>query len=119
SVPHTIDLATALELSARNNRRIVEQKADVEIAAARVSETRSQLLPTLEARGRYTWYSDPLTNTVSTPGGGTASIMVRDDEEGVVNGTARLALDLSGELRHELAAAQAGYRGEQARLWAT
>jgi outer membrane protein TolC len=120
-VPHTIDLATALDLSARNNRRIIEQQNDVAIAGARVSETRAQLLPTLQARGRYTWYSDPLTNSVTIPGGGgaTATIMVRDDEEGVVNGTALLALDLSGELRHELAAAQAGYRGEQARLWAT
>src|SRR3989442_1129602 len=46
-------------------------------------------------------------------------VTVRQAEFGTVNGTLRLPLDLSGELQHTLAAAQAGYRGERARLWAT
>src|SRR5207245_2208116 len=47
------------------------------------------------------------------------AVTVRQAEFGVVNGTLRLALDRRGELQHTLAAAQAGYRGERARLWAT
>src|SRR5439155_1298955 len=54
------------------------------------------------------------------PAGATPpAVIVRQAEFGVVNGTLRLPLDLSGELQHTLAAAQAGYRGERARLWAT
>jgi outer membrane protein TolC len=46
-------------------------------------------------------------------------VAIREAEAGVLNGTVTLPLDVSGELRHALAAAQAGYRGERARSWAT
>ena len=73
--------------------------------------------------GRYTWYTDAERNAVQLPGGvappGGASIEIRPADLGTLNGTLTLPLDVSGELRHALAAAQAGYRGEQARVWAT
>ena len=45
--------------------------------------------------------------------------MLSDSDAGTVNALFLLPLDLSGELRQTLAAAQAGYRGEAARRWAT
>src|SRR5207247_3477955 len=70
-------------------------------------------------------YTDAQTTRVVLPrgrlraGATPAAGSVGQAEFGVVNGTLRLPLDLSGELQHTLAAAQAGYRGERARLWAT
>lgn len=118
-----LDLQTALRLAASRNRSILEGREQLEIARERVIETWGRLLPTLSGSGRYTWYSDPLRNRL--PAGGAAAaafpstFTVREPELGVVNGTVTWPLDVSGELRHTLAAAQAGYRGEQARLWAT
>jgi len=45
--------------------------------------------------------------------------VLRESALGTLNGTVLLPIDLSGELHHALAAAQAGYRGERARAWAT
>lgn len=121
--PTTIDLAAALEMAASGNRRIAEAERDVSAYAERVRRSRGRLLPTAVGSGRYTWFSDPQRNRVpfGDAFGGAApdSIEVRPQEFGTVNGTLTLPLDLSGELRHALAAAQAGYRGERARLWAT
>jgi outer membrane protein len=125
--PRTIDLTAALEMAAKGNRRIAESEHDVSAFAQRVRGTRSRLLPSAAGSGRYTWFTDPQSNRVkftSTPGGvgegsGATAIEVRPADVGVLNGTLTMPLDLSGELRHALAAAQAGYRGEQARLWAT
>ncbi|MFN8544372.1 MAG: TolC family protein [Candidatus Binatia bacterium] len=47
------------------------------------------------------------------------TIRVRDGEVGTVGGALTVPIDLTGELRHTLFAAQAGYRGERARQWAT
>jgi outer membrane protein TolC len=44
--------------------------------------------------------------------------VIREKDATVLNGTLSLPIDLSGELRHTLEAAQAGYRGEAARTWA-
>ena len=123
--PGPLTLAEALALAARGNRRIAEAEEQLEVARARVWETRGRLLPATTGSGRYTWYTDPQTTRVVLPPGllpaGTTppAVIVRQAEFGVVNGTLRLPLDLSGELQHTLAAAQAGYRGERARLWAT
>jgi outer membrane protein TolC len=122
--PSRIDLRTALRIAARRSRRIAEAGSELEISRERVNEARGGLLPAATGSGRYTWYSDPLANRIQLPpalGGasGSQAITIRDSEAGTVNGTATLPLDLSGELRHTMAAAQAGYRGEQARLWAT
>src|SRR5262249_26117647 len=46
-------------------------------------------------------------------------VVVQEEAFGTLNGTLTVPLDVSGELRHALRAAQAGYRGERARLWAT
>ena len=77
---------------------------------------RGRLLPQTTSVARYTWYTDPLTNEVSVPGGlpgGTnPSVTIREDEAATVNATIAVPFDLSGELRHALAAAQAGYRGQ-------
>src|SRR5439155_50073 len=111
--------------AAPGNRRMAEAEEQLEGARARVWETRGRLLPATTGSGRYTWYTDPQTTRVVLPPGllpaGTTppAVIVRQAEFGVVNGTLRLPLDLSGELQHTLAAAQAGYRGERARLWAT
>ena len=126
SSPTSIDLPTALAMAAKGNRRIAQATQDVDARGERVRFARAGLLPNLSGSGRYTWYSDPLTNPISqqflppsASGATPPSITIRKDEVGTLNGTVTLPIDLSGELRHALAAAQAGYRGEQARAWAT
>src|SRR5579885_3052947 len=125
AAPRRLDLAAVLALAAEGNRRIAEARRDVEIARARVAEARGRLLPDVTGAGRYTRYTDPQTTGVALPPGflprGVAPpvVTVREAEVGVVNGTLTVPLDFTGELRHALGAAQAGYRGERARLWAT
>jgi len=120
-----LDLPTALRLTLSGNRQITEAKAQVETARDTFLERRGRLLPASLGSARYTRYSDPQSARVSLPPAVLASIgtqpeaEIRDSEAAVFNGTLTLPLDLSGEIRHALAAAQAGYRGEQARLWAT
>ncbi len=119
-----IDLARALELAARGNRRIAEARLGLEATAERVADVRGRFLPATTADARYTWYSDPQTTNVELPQGlfppgVVPEVKVRDAEAGTVSARIEFPLDLTGELRHTLAAAQAGYRGEQARLWAT
>ena len=119
-----IDLGEALRLAASGNRRVAEARWQLDVARQQVFDARGRLLPSTAASGRYTWYTAPQTTSVNLPPGilpaGTQpEVRVRDDRAGVLNGTLTLPLDLSGELRHTLAAAQAGYRGEAARLWAT
>jgi outer membrane protein len=118
-----LDLATALAMAAKGNRRIAISENQLQGAAEEVRDVRGRLLPATLGSGRYTWYSSSERNAVSLPAGlappGGASIEIRPADFGTVNGTTTLSLDLSGELRHALAAAQAGYRGEQARVWAT
>jgi len=120
--PLTLD--DALALAARGNRRIAEAGRTLDEARERVWEARGRLLPSTTGSGRYTWYTDPQTTNVDLPPGVLPPgirpvVVVREAEAGVVNGTTSLPLDLNGELRHGLAAAQAGYRGERARVWAT
>lgn len=123
--PATIDLPAALALAAAHNRRIAAARQQLAMAAERVYDVRGRLLPATVGSGRYTWYSDPLRNAVALPPGfgdpnaAPFSIEIREQDFGTLNGTLQLPLDLSGELRHALAAAQAGYRGERARVWAT
>ena len=119
-----LDLRTALAMAARNNRRIEIARRQLAIAEEQVYDVRGRLLPATTGSGRYTWYSDPLRNDVNLPPdlfppGATPSFVIRQQEFGVLNGTTQLPLDLTGELWHALAAAQAGYRGEKARLWGT
>jgi len=114
-----LDLRAVLALAAGGNRRIAEAERQVAIAGERVADVRGRLLPATTVQGRYTWYTDPLTNQINLPPPAPASISIRDSQFGTLNGALALPVDLSGELRHALTAAQAGYRGEQARLWAT
>jgi outer membrane protein TolC len=121
----SLDLPTALALAGQNNRRIAVARSHVDAARARVSDARGRLLPSTTASGRYTWYSDPQTAQVQLEGamvdvpGISPEVTIRARDFGVVNGTVTLPLDVSGEIRAALRAAQAGYRGERARLWAT
>ena len=123
-----LDLHTALTLAASGNRRIAEAARQLDVARGNVADTRGRLLPATVGSGRYTWYTDAQTVRLPAgiaaaaglpPGAAPPSITIRDSEAGTLNGTVTLPLDFSGEIRHALAAAQAGYRGEQARLWAT
>ena len=115
-----LDLRAALALAATGNRRITEAGQQVDAARARFLDTRGRLLPTTVGTARYTWYSDPQSANVTLPVGMAAPVVkLRDASAGTANGTLTLPLDLSGEIRHLLSAAQAGYRGERARLWAT
>lgn len=121
-----LDLAAALALAAHGNRRIAEAEAQVDAARARALQARGRLLPSTTGSGRYTRYTDPLTTTVSLPpqarrlfGGQAPVVVVREDEAATFDGTLAIPLDVSGELRAALRAAQAGYRGERARAWAT
>jgi len=119
-----LDLPAALALSARGSRRLAEQRRELEIARERVNETRGRLLPATTASGRYAWYTDALTNDVSLPAGSLPpgvtppTVVIREKDATLLNTTVALPIDLSGELRHALEAAQAGYRGEAARTWA-
>jgi outer membrane protein TolC len=121
--PRPLTLGEALTLAAKGNRRIAEGELEVDRARYQVWNARGRLLPQTTASARYTWYSDPLTNEVDVgsagPGGANPSVTIREDEAGTVGGVVTVPIDLTGELRHALAAAQAGYRGEEARLWAT
>jgi outer membrane protein TolC len=87
-------------------------------------DVRGRLLPATTATARYSWYTDAQTTNVDLPQelveqiGETPVVTVRDAENGTVNGTIALPIDISGELYHGLLAAQAGYRGEQARVCA-
>ncbi len=121
--PRTLDLAIALDLASRHNRSMKVAQASVDAAAGGVAVARSALLPTNQIRGNYSWYSDEQTNTVdfaSLPPGFTPPVVtVREQDFATVSAAVRLALDFSGELRHGLLAAQARYRAEEARAWAT
>jgi outer membrane protein TolC len=123
--PPRLTLADALALANTRNRRIAEAEKQLEAVRERVWAARGRLLPATTGSGRYTWYSDPLTNRVSFPpgvlpaGAAPPAITIREAEVGVLNGTVTVPVDVWGELRQQLAAAQAGYRGERARLWAT
>ncbi len=124
SAPLSLD--DALALAATGNRRIAEADRSVEAAAARVRDTRGRLLPATTASGRYTRYTDELRNAVGLPSGAIPgvdasgfSFVIREQAFGRVNSTTTVPLDLSGQLWKTLTAAQAGYRGERARAWAT
>lgn len=118
-------LADALRLAAGGNRRLAEARQQLAIARAQVAEARGRLFPAATASGRYAFTTAELTTSVDLPPGllpaSTAppSVVTRDRNLGTANATMTLPIDLSGELRWALAAAQAGYRGEAARLWAT
>lgn len=119
-----LDLARALALAATRNRRIAEANQQVEEARWRVYETRGRLLPTTTATGRYAWYTDERITDVELPPGTLPPgveppiVAVQEQDFGTINGTITLPIDLFGEIRHALLAAQAGYRGEAARAWA-
>jgi outer membrane protein len=120
-----LTLHDALALAATGNRAIEAGTQQVAEARQRVWNARGRLLPATVGTGRYTRYTDPLTNTVDlapgilAPGVATPTVVVREEEAGALNATTTVPLDLSGELWSALRAAQAGYRGERARLWAT
>ena len=121
-----LDLPTALALAAHGNRRIAEAEKDLDVAEARFRDARGRLLPATTGSGRYTRFTDELTTNVVLPptllktlGGKAPTVAVRAEEAAVFNGTVTVPLDLTGEIVHALRAAQAGYRGERARLWAT
>jgi len=120
-----LTLPDALALAEVGNRRIAEAEYDVASARERVWQARSRLLPSTTGSGRYTWYTDAQTTRVNFPsrllpaGVAPPAVTIREAKVGVVNGTLTLPIDLTGEIGHALAAAQAGYRGEEARLWAT
>ncbi|HEV7730503.1 MAG TPA: TolC family protein [Candidatus Binatia bacterium] len=120
-----LSLSEAIALAAGGNRRILEAEHMLGEAGARVRLSRGRLLPNVTGEGRYTWYTDPLSNQVDFPPGVLPAgitppiVIIREQESGRVNGTVRVPLDVTGELWKGLTAAQAGYRGERARVWAT
>lgn len=124
-VTSPLSLTDALRLAHAHDLRLVEADRDVAIAAARVRETRAGLLPRVTGAGRYTWYSDSLTNSIDLgsvqlpPGSSVPTATIRESEVGVVNGTAVVPLDVWGVALKRLTASQAGYRAERARRWAT
>ncbi|MFN2426133.1 MAG: TolC family protein [Candidatus Binatia bacterium] len=127
AAPRRLDLTTALDLASRHNRTIAAAGAAVEAAAGDVAVARAALLPTNSIRGAYNWYSDEQTNSVDLdpaifqlpPNTPLPVVTVREQDFATVSAAVRLAIDLSGELRHGLGAAQASFRAESARAWAT
>jgi outer membrane protein TolC len=119
-----LTLTAALQQAAGGNRRLAEARQQLRIARARVAEARGRLFPATIATGRYAFATNALAASVDLPPGVlppgvSPSVTIRDQNLGTLNATTTLPLDLSGELWWALAAAQAGYRGEAARLWAT
>jgi outer membrane protein TolC len=121
--PLTLD--DVLRLAATRNRRIAIAERQLRIESARVRQARARLLPSVTGSGRYTWYTDAQTTKVVLapgillPGTTPPDVIIREDQEGRVNGTLTAPIDVWGESSHALEAAQAGYRGERARAWAT
>jgi len=123
--PTVYDLAAALAEARGGNRPMQAEALRVGIARRRALEARGRLLfPTTTAQARYTWYSDVRTTHVDLPPGvlppGTQpfDVVLSDSDAGTVNAQVVLPLDITGELRQLLAAAQAGYRGAAAQRWA-
>jgi outer membrane protein TolC len=119
-----LSLTDALALATTGNRRIAEAEQDVDAAAARVRQTRGLLLPATTGSGRFTRYSSELRNAIALPAGilpsvANPSFVIREKQSGRVNGSTTVPLDVTGQVWKTLTAAQAGYRGERARAWAT
>jgi outer membrane protein TolC len=121
STPQRYDLRAALAQAARANRAIAAAGTRTEIARQRALEARGLLLPTTTANGAYTWYSDVRSTepNIPIPNVPTVRVVLSDSDAGTINALISQPIDLSGELRQTLKAAQAGYRGEAARRWAT
>ena len=122
NAPLRYDLRRALDEATHANRAIAEADAQVAIARARALEARGLLLPSTTSNGAYTWYSDVRSTNVHVPppqGPANFSVVLSDSSAATVNALFSQPVDLSGELRETLKAAQAGYRGEAARRWAT
>jgi outer membrane protein len=125
SAPRTLDLPTALAMADRYNRTIAAAEAGVAASVGQVDVARSALLPVANLRGGYSWYSDAQTSSVDIdpallpPGTPAPVVTVRQKDFVTANATLRLAIDVSGELRKGLDAAQSSYRAEKARSWAT
>jgi len=124
--PQLYDLRRALDTAAHANRAIAAAATRTDISRARALEARGLLLPTTTARGAYTWYSDVRSTQPALPpqlrpppGTPPVEVMLSDSDAGTINALFSQPIDLSGELRETLKAAQAGYRGEIARRWAT
>ena len=123
------DLRAALAEATRANRPLQLADRQVAIARQRALQARGLLFPTTTAQARYTAYSDVQSTTARVPADALAPgvpptdatfpVVLSDSSAATVNAQVLLPLDLSGELRQTLAAAQAGYRGEAARRWAT
>lgn len=124
--PTVYNLAAALAEARGGNRPLRAEALAVGIARRRALEARGRLLfPTTTAAARYTWYSDVRTTHVDLPPGlappdqpSSFDVVLSDSDAGTVDAQMVLPLDLSGELRQLLAAAQAGYRGAAAKRWA-
>jgi len=120
ALPPAYDLARALAQAAEANRAIAAADTRTAIARQQALEARGLLFPTTVAKGAYTWYSDVRSTHVTPPGQTTSiPVVLSDSSAGTINAVLTQPIDLSGELRQTLAAAQAGYRGEAARRWAT
>jgi len=122
SAPQRYDLRRALAQAAQANRAIAAAGKRTEIARQQALEARGLLLPRTTANGAYTWYSDVRSTEPDLSGLGMPSkvrVVLSDSDAGTINALFSQPIDLSGELRQTLKAAQAGYRGEAARRWAT
>jgi outer membrane protein TolC len=122
--PTVYNLAAALAEARGGTRPLQAEALRVGIARRRALEARGRLLPTTTAGARYTWYCDVRTTHVDLPPGvlppGTQpfDVVLSDSNAGTVNAQILMPLDITGELRQLLAAAQAGYRGAAAQRWA-
>jgi outer membrane protein TolC len=112
------DLRRALGQAAQANRAIAAAGTRTEIARQQALEARGLLLPSTTAKGAYTWYSDVRSTQVDL-GPMPVKVVLSDSDAATINALFVQPIDLSGELRQTLKAAQAGYRGEAARRWAT
>ena len=113
-------------LAAARNRRIAEARAAARRGArARLRGARPPAARPPPASGRYTWYTDAQTTDVelppgTLPAGAARSWPCGSRSSATLNGTVTLPIDSDRRARATRSlAAQAGYRGEAARAWAT
>lgn len=123
-VSSPLSLADALELARTRSRRIAMAEQELDMYEQRVWQARGRILPSIRGSGRYSIYTSELTTPVQLPAsvpipGGIPDVAIRQRDFATVNGTLRVPIDVFGELTKSLTAAQAGYRGEKARVWAT
>ena len=125
NVTSPLSLTDALALATSGNRRIAEADRERRCrCGARARHARPAAPGHHRLGAVHVVHRSALRNAVAlpaglVPGATNPSFVIREQQSGRLNGATVVPLDVTGELWKTLTAAQAGYRGERARVWAT